>query len=172
MKKPRGDVNKSQMPSRNYAIPSDVRVFLFPDKLIIRSPGSFPPGVSAEEPEHIPRNPLLCQYMYDTGFIERYGFGIIKMREETRHHPLVELDLKVTPAKVDVIFSKTKQYPTLDDVDRKIISLVKEPMSSSEIALEVGMSKPAVVKRLNALVALRILRRMGRGAGTRYRFQS
>jgi len=152
---------------RNYAIESDIRIFVKPHEIIIRSPGSFPPGVSVDEPEHVPRNPLLCKYMYDTGYVEKYGFGIIKMREETAAHPFCTLEISPKKAHVDVIFRQ--KHAGLDDIDQKIIALVHEnPMRSSEIALKVGMSKVAVISRLKRLIALGVVKKIGNGPATMY----
>jgi len=59
---------------RNYFEPADTRVAIFDDRIEIISPGSFPEGVTPEEPKHVPVNPILCQLMYDVGFIECLKF--------------------------------------------------------------------------------------------------
>ena len=152
---------------RNYLIPADVRIFIYNDKLIVRSPGSFPPGVSVENPEHHPRNPLLCSYLYDTGYIERYGFGIQRIMDSCRMHPMCHVEFNVTSSKVDVIFSKSEG--NVDEIDRKIVAMIRNnPMSSSEIARTVGLSKVSVLNRLKKLIAMGVVRRMGSGPTTRY----
>ena len=152
---------------RNYLIHADVRVFIHDDKIVIRSPGSFPPGVSVEHPEHHPRNPLLCLYLYDMGYIERYGFGIQRIKESCESHPFCNLKYEITPSKVDVILSKSRWV--IDEVDQKIVAMIKNnPMSSSEIARNVGMSKVAVLTRLKKLISLGEVRKIGSGPATRY----
>jgi ATP-dependent DNA helicase RecG len=66
---------------RDYLISSDIRVFIFDDRIEISNPGPFPEGVTPERPLHIARNPILCQLMRDIGFIEKYGSGIYFMRD-------------------------------------------------------------------------------------------
>ena len=61
--------------------PADTRVAIFDDRIEIISPGTFPEGVTPEEPKHVPVNPILCQLMYDVGFIEKYGSGIYMINE-------------------------------------------------------------------------------------------
>lgn len=152
---------------RNYLIDADVRIFIYEDKMLIRSPGSFPPGVTIDAPEHHPRNPLLCQYLYDTGYIERYGFGIQRIKESCNEHPLCEVDFDVRSSRVDVILQKTS--PELDDIDRKIISMLKNnPMRSGEIAERIGMSKVATLQRLKKLMEMGFIKKIGSGPGTRY----
>ncbi|MFH1127117.1 MAG: RNA-binding domain-containing protein [archaeon] len=61
---------------RDYQNRADARVFIFDDRLEVVSPGTFPAGVSPEKPVHRPVNSILSNYMYDIGFIEKYGSGI------------------------------------------------------------------------------------------------
>ena len=65
---------------RDYQETADVRVFIFDNRVEIINPGTFPEGVSPDEPTHKPVNPTLSQFMFDIGFIERYGAGIRMMR--------------------------------------------------------------------------------------------
>ena len=65
---------------RNYQKHSDVRVFIFDTRVEVINPGTFPEGVSPDAPVHEPVNPTLSQFMYDIGFIERYGSGIKMMK--------------------------------------------------------------------------------------------
>ena len=153
---------------RNYAIDADIRIFLFPDRLVIRSPGTFPQGISPEDPEHKPINPLICQYLYDMGLIEKYGFGITRMVEETSLHPFCDLEITVTPAKVDVVFNK-KSEKGLDDIDQKLIAIIeKGPIASSQLEKMVGLSQQAIVRRLRRLIGLGLIKRNGVGPSTRY----
>src|SRR3989338_7544354 len=71
---------------RDYWQDGEVIVYIFDDHIDIVNPGGFPDGVTPERPEHRPRNPLLSQYMYDIGYIERYGTGILRIRELCREN--------------------------------------------------------------------------------------
>lgn len=154
---------------RNYYDESDVRIFIFPGRLVIRNPGSFPPGVTPEHPEHAPRNGLLCRYMYDLGYVERYGFGIERMRAACGRHPLAELEFNLRPFRTEVVFRKTKAPVRLEDADAKVISLVSDlPRASSEVARALGVSKVTAVHRLNRLAAMGLVRRSGKGRSLRY----
>jgi len=152
---------------RNYLVDADIRIFLKENSLIIRSPGSFPPAVDIKNPDHYPRNPLLCQYLYDCGYIERYGFGILRILEECDAHPYSNVRFDITPSKVDVVFYK--KIVGIDEVDRKIIAIIKDhPMSSSEIGSNVGLSKVSVLKRIKKLLVIMEVKKLGKGPGTRY----
>ena len=84
---------------RSYQKSADVRVFIFDTRVEVISPGSFPDGVSPDEPVHEPVNPILTQFMYDVGFIEKYGSGIKMMHRlcrewETKHRVMSFIHLK------------------------------------------------------------------------------
>ena len=153
---------------RNYAIPSDIKIFIHPDRIVVRNPGSLMPGVDLSDPEHIPRNPTLCQLLYDTGFIEKYGYGIMMIREECKKHPLVNVEFKATANKFEVIFKKDVQS-VLDEIDKNILKILSTPKRSGEIAKELGISKPTVLSHLKKLEGLRLIRKEGRSPHIRYR---
>jgi len=87
---------------RDYLNKADVRVFIFDDRIEIVSPGNFPDGVTPDKPQHKPVCSILSGYMYDIGFIEKYGSGIILennlCKENGNQMPeyvLTELETKV-----------------------------------------------------------------------------
>lgn len=154
---------------RNYFDPSETLVFLYPNRLEISNPGSFPPGVTLEEPEHKPRNPVVAQIFYDLGLTEKYGSGIRKIQRSVKQHPFVDVEFKVKPYRTRVIFRKKVDDTLLDSVNRKIVEfLLLGEKSSGEIADYVGFSRQAVVSRLNDLITLGLVYRTGQGPTTRY----
>ncbi len=154
---------------RNYFDPSEVQIFVFPSKMVIKNPGSFPPGITPDAPQHKPRNPILAQYMYDMGYIEKYGSGINKIKEACRAHPVAEVEFILKPYRTEVVFKKAKEIK-LDELDQKILRVLRKTKStaSTDIAEEAGLSKVSVVKRLNVLIAAGIIRKAGKGRATRY----
>lgn len=154
---------------RNYFDPSEIRIFIFPDRIEIKNPGSFPPGVTPEEPEHKPRNPYLSQYMYDVGYTEKYGSGILKIKEECRQHPLVNVYYKIKPFFTTVIFRKDKKFK-IEKIDEDILGFIKakQQSSSSEIAKHIGRSRQTVVSRLRKLFQLGLVQKKGKARGVKY----
>jgi len=66
---------------RDYADSAEIQIKIHDDRLTIWSPGLLPPGITLKElyePDHSskPRNKLIAQVFYDTGWIEKYGSGI------------------------------------------------------------------------------------------------
>jgi len=152
---------------RNYVVSADVRIFLHPDAIEIRNPGGLMPGVDIADPEHIPRNPSLSNLLYDTGFIERYGYGIRLIRREVEEHPFCSVSFSTAPNRFNVIFRRD-MGSLIDETDRMILDEVREPRKSSEIAGEIGVSRTTAVRRLKILVGLGLVRREGAGAHVRY----
>ena len=94
---------------RNYFRAADIKMFFLPDRLLIRNPGSFPPGVTPESPEHRPRNPLLSQYFYDVGLVEKYGSGIETMRSICSNSSSVTLKFDLKESSTTLIFQKKEK---------------------------------------------------------------
>lgn len=158
---------------RNYFDVAEVAIFIFPNWIEIKNPGSFPPGVTPEKPEHKPRNPILCQYMYDLGFTEKYGGGIIKIKKECQEHPLVKVVFEIKPFFSRVIFRKKRAEVKLDEVSEKILQRLKGgKLSSGEIRQFIKLSRQTVVSKLNSLEALGFIDRIGKGRGVKYRLKA
>jgi len=154
---------------RNYFDAAETIIFITPSRMLIRNPGSFPPGVSIENPVHKPRNPLLSQYMYDMGYIEKYGSGINKIKRACEEHALVEVKFDLLPYRTEVVFEKTKLFE-LTESDKTIISAIqKGKTTSTEIAEYIKLSKVSTVSKLNNLINLGIIAKEGKGRSTRYR---
>lgn len=153
---------------RNYFDPSEVRIFIFPNRIIIKNPGSFPPGITPEAPEHKARNPLLAQYMYDLGYIEKYGSGILKIKKECQEHPLVNVYFSLRPFITQVEFKKEKEL-NLDNVNQKILHYLRTgPKKSSEIAKFIAVSKQTVLTRLQDLLRVNLVEQKGKGPMVKY----
>ena len=155
---------------RNYVIGSDIGIFLEDNRISIRNPGGLLPGVSLEDPEHVPRNPSLCNLMYEIGMVERYGYGIRMMRKEIDRVKGFGLVFKVTPNRFDVEIERLVAT-NLDKLDSKILALLNEEMRSGEISKRIGAAKPTVITHLKKLEQLGIIEKKGIGPQTRYKIK-
>lgn len=154
---------------RNYFDAADIRIFIFPDHIEIKNPGSFPPGVSVDNPEHKPRNPQIAQYFYDLGLTEKYGSGINKIIKETSEHPLVIVKFIVKPYNTTVIFSKSLSRIDLDKINLKILeALASGRKGSGEIAKLIGLTRQSTIERLKNLRSLGFIKQEGEGPKTIY----
>jgi ATP-dependent DNA helicase RecG len=152
---------------RNYAVHSDVRIVVSKDRMAILNPGGLLPSVDLDDPHHVARNPALCNLLYDTGFIEKYGRGIQMMRKEVAKHKGVRLEFGDKPGRFSVKLFRDMDI-LLDATDRRLLEILIEPRGAGHLQEHFRMSRPTLVKRLNRLVAMDLVRRTGRGAHVRY----
>ncbi len=152
---------------RNYAIMADIRVMVHPERIVIRNPGGLLPGVTLDDPDHVPRNPSLCNLLFDAGFIERYGHGIDMMRREVDGRHDLELEFDTRPHRFDVVLRRHIDV-ALDELDKLILECVPKPTRSGQILKRVPLSRPALLARLKKLEELGLVRKTGSGPATRY----
>jgi ATP-dependent DNA helicase RecG len=154
---------------RNYSIYSEIFAYVEPDKLRVINPGGFPPGTSVEDPRPVPRNPLLYELMFQSGYVERQGRGIQLIIEECKKHPFVNVEFKVKPNFTEIIFYK-KPAKGLSDAEAKIYTLLgAASRSSSQLAAELNVSKVTVLRKLKKLSSLGLIKAEGAGAQRKYR---
>ena len=165
---------------RNYQKHSDVRVFIFDNRVEVINPGTFPEGVSPDAPGHEPVNPILSQFMYDVGFIERYGSGIKMMhrlcREWGNKEPRYELHLLETK----VIFDSPIQESTfieIDDISEQLNERQKKALFHVQKSGQIATKEYVEINHVSRRVAYEELRDMtdkgllsirGKGRGTKY----
>jgi len=152
---------------RNYTISADVKILIYPDRFEIKNPGGLMPGMDIKDPEHIPRNPSLSNLLYDTGYIERYGFGIKMIEKEVKNHPLCSVEFRAAPATFTVIFRKDVSS-AIDDTDNKILKFLNIPLKSSDLAARLEISKNTVLRRVRKLKNLGLVEKKGSGSHTYY----
>ncbi len=161
---------------RDYETNADVRVFIFDDRVEIINPGSFPKGVTPKNPRHEPVNKILSQYMYDIGFIEKYGSGITAVRSmlmkngnKEQKYVIHEMETKA------IVYSQVyeKRLNNKSSVESsvkssvKILGLIKEnkEMSIPQIASFLKLSTRAVEKNIANLKKKGLLKRVGPAKG-------
>lgn len=157
---------------RNYSEPSEVRVGIFDNRIEIHNPGAFPEGVTPENPIHKPVNPVVCQFMYDMGYIEKWGSGIIMMKREMKRWGLAEPKFEGTKGAevVVTLFSRAELIRKLNQRQREAIKyLEKEGIITRAKYVELcRCSERTALIDLSDLVKKKFLARRGRGRGTYY----
>jgi len=150
---------------RNYGLYSEVFIDVIGNSVVISNPGSFPPGTSPENPIPIPRNPILYELMFQIGYVERQGGGIDMMRRLSKEYG-IEMKYDIRPYYTRLTFRAIDEL--LDELEKRMLSLLNEPMSSSDLAAILGISKPTVLKRLKGLFKKGLVRRTGSGPATKW----
>ncbi len=154
---------------RNYFDTREILVFVYPDRIEIENPGSFPPGVSPENPVHKPRNPLISQYFYDIGVIEKYGSGIYAMRDIAEKNG-TDLNYVIGENTTKLIVKRGVPEFVGDEISRKILQVlrIKESCKAKEIAETIGVSEDTILRRMKTLIAKGMVEKRGRGKSTAY----
>ncbi len=165
---------------RNYQEPADVRVFIFDNRVEIINPGSFPEDVSPHKPIHRPVNPILSQLMYDVGFVERYGSGIIMMQRLCKEWENKEPRYDLHPLETKVIFDSPIQDTTLlevEDISEQLNDRQKKAFSyaqkhgviSKKEYMDINqVSHRTAYEELKDMIGKRLLFMIGKGRGTKY----
>ena len=97
----------------------------------------------------------------------------MKIIKETEAHPLTEVEFFIKPYSTLVIFRKVRTGIDLDNINTKIMELLTGgPKSSSDISKFTGLSRQAVVDRLNSLKLLGMIEQLGQGSKTTYKLSN
>ena len=85
---------------RDYTINASIRLFIFDDRVEIRTPGKLPNTVTVESMKmagsHVLRNPTLYNLLYKSGMVTDIGSGVYRMIKLMREKLNREIGLKVT----------------------------------------------------------------------------
>ncbi len=165
---------------RDYQETADVRVFIFDNRVEIINPGTFPEGVSPDEPTHKPVNPTLSQLMFDIGFIERYGAGIRMMQRLCKEWGNKEPRYEFHPLETKIIFDSPIQESTfieIDDISEQLNERQKNAffhvqrhgqIATKEYVEINNVSRRIAYEELTDMTGKGLLFMIGKGRGTKY----
>jgi len=165
---------------REYSEPSEIKLFIFDDRLEIINPGSFPEGVTPHNPIHKPRNPLLCEYMKDIHYIEKYGSGIYLMRKLCSEWGILEPEYELDRHWTKIIFRQSKAGILLSEIMKHEIELNNRQINAVKYIFEHNSitneeyQKINNIKRTTSKIELKelvdkgLFDVKGKGKGTRY----
>jgi len=165
---------------RNYYETADTRVMIFDDRIEIVNPGSFPEGVTPEKPRHIPVNPVICQLMYDVGFIERYGTGIYMINELCEEYGIPKPEYEISKIETKLIFRSGGGAVVISEIEKSGIELNKRQSRALKYAFREGfitskiyadineVSSKTASLELSDLLRKGLLNVEGRGRSTKY----
>ena len=164
---------------RDYSrIGETVRVFMYADRVEVRSPGGLLPGITLEDlvsmrVRSVPRNPVLAGYLRDLpGYMERIGSGIRFMVSEMRRIELPDpeftehQDFVVTFRNGD----RVDEQPGLNERQRIGLRIVREQgsISTPEYCAATGTPERTGLRDLQTLVAKGLLVVRGKKRGQRF----
>jgi ATP-dependent DNA helicase RecG len=158
---------------RSYSLAGDhIRVEIYPDRVEIESPGRFPGLANPSKPLEISRfarNPRIARVCADLRIGQELGEGIKRIFEEMRRVGLTDPVYKQTGGSVRLVLAAT---PRLDNRlaarlprgSQRVLDVLRVagPLSTGDIAEEMGLSRPATLVRLRALEDARLIRWSGK----------
>ena len=162
---------------RDYSEAGDVRVFIFDDRIEIINPGRFPRGITPKNPKHKPVNEILCQLIYDVGFIEKYGSGIYMMRELSEEWGNKKPYYKLHPIETKIIFESSIKESSFIEIPEKLNERQKKALKYIGIKGKVmareyreinNVSKETAWKDINELLKADLIVKKSSGAYTYY----
>jgi ATP-dependent DNA helicase RecG len=146
-------------------------VELFDDRVEVESPGRFPGIVDLTDPQEAPRfarNPRIARVCSDLHFGQELGEGIRRIYEEMRLSGLQEPVYRQSAASVRLLLSGEPVQRALDEQlapDARAVSVALREarrLSTGEVAVALGRSRPYALRVLESLRAAGVVRWVGK----------
>ena len=157
---------------RTWDVSAHVRVSMFQDRIEVSSPGGLPSGIS--EREYLEgqvsklRNPILGNVFFRLRLIERFGTGVLRIRDAYRgceRQPKFE----VYENSVCVTLPVASEETGLSEDERRVYrELVGRSLQMSEITARTGFGRTKAQAIARVLVDKGYASISGTGRGTRY----
>ena len=155
-----------------------VRVFMYSDRVEVRSPGGLMPGITIDDllnlrVTSIPRNPILAGFLRDIpGYMERIGSGIRFMMSEMRALGLPDPEF-IEHQDFTVTFRNGIPESQSDDLSERQqlgLRIVRErgSISTGEYCAATGVAERTGLRDLQELVTKGLLVVRGKKRGSRY----
>ncbi len=175
---------------RDYRVAGQgVEVWLFEDRLEVRSPGPLPDQISVaelrrREPVHLSRNPRLARVLAELALMREQGEGIPRMFEEMERSWLRLPELAADEHSFTVILRNRPIFDTPDPEwaqhvrglpvgnrqRRILVAFPATPFASADYQIINDVDRDVAYRELKELVGLGLLSQGGRrGRGARYR---
>ncbi len=166
---------------RNYFTSSDVRVFIFDDRLEVINPGTFPNGITPEKPRHKAVNEILCSLVYDVGLIEKYGSGIKMMNYLSKewgnkqpYYDLHEVETKIvfeSQIKESTYVETMESISGLNSRQKEALRLMKhkgEIFTNKKYREYFNVGRATVNRDLENLLKIGLIDKIGVGKAIKY----
>lgn len=159
----------------------NTRVQMFADRLEWISPGGLPPGITIDNILHQQRarNPTIAEFLWQAGYIERFGLGLDTCLQELRKAGLP--DLKLTDNGVSFTARiYNRNAPTVQGLtpfrmrlleharERGYLTMESARMLNRQLASHEQRSDNSLLNDIRALRDLGLLLQTGKGKNTSY----
>lgn len=157
---------------RQWDVPSCIKVAMHPDRIEITSPGGLPQGISEQEylAGHLStlRNPILGNVFFRLRVIERFGTGILRIKDAYRDSAR-KPTFSIAENSITVSLPVMSGNASLSPDEIVVLEAIKgRELPISDIVLETGFGKTKAQKLLKSLEGRGYLSIVGTGRGTKY----
>jgi ATP-dependent DNA helicase RecG len=161
---------------RDYQLGGSIFVRQYPRKLVIESPGGFPPGITTENilDRQAPRNRRIAEAFSRCGLVERSGQGMNLIFEQSIRQGKQRPDFTGTDAyQVALTLHGQVQNPAFIRFLERIEQETQAGFDVHDLLLLDQVHREGIIPaelrpRLHRLVDLGVIETVGRGRGTRY----
>ena len=158
---------------RQWDINTHIKVSMFDDRIEITSPGGLTCGISEEEyldgQISILRNPILGNVFFRLGIIERFGTGVLRIKE-SYEGSAAKPSFYVSENSIKVVLPKITNGENLTDDEATVHRIIEgKTLAISEIANIAKFGKSKTRSLLKSLVSKGYAETVGAGRGTKYK---
>ena len=167
---------------RSYAIPAPIKIAVFPNRIEISSPGSFPGPLDFTQLSlgaSFVRNRLLARAFRELGLGEKMGTGLLRIRSLYLAAGLPAPAFVEWPNSVKAILPRPgpdhvvlseKAAEKKESTRAAILNWIAQsgPVSCQQLATHLDVSQATAHRQLRSLTAAGELTRSGKGPSTRY----
>ena len=158
---------------RQWDINAHVRVSMFEDKIEVVSPGGLVKGIS--ESEYLTgqismlRNPILGNVFFRLGIIERFGTGVLRIKE-CYGKSATQPQFFVNENSIKVVLPLFRSLVNLPEDEATVYRIIKgKEMAIGEISASANFGKSKTLSILKKLASKGYAEVVGKGRGTKYR---
>lgn len=157
---------------RTWDTPARIRVSMFADRIQVVSLGGLPSGLSVREylegQVSILRNPILGNVFFRLGLIERFGTGVLRIKDCYRNSA-TQPTFEIYDNSISVTLPLLRGSEGLSEDASTVYEVLKgRTLPISEIAVQAGFGKSKTAKLLKGLIADGYASVSGNGRGTKY----
>jgi ATP-dependent DNA helicase RecG len=159
---------------RTWDVPQPIRMYFFPDRAEIVSPGGLPEDITEEQylrgQYSSLRNPILSNVFFRLHLVEILGTGILRIKEAYAGKP-VQPSFEITDNAIKVTLPVARSAAALSAEEQSLYDMLpaNENISMTQILESTSLSRYKVGKLLHQLEDKGYIRIQGGGRNTRYR---
>lgn len=158
---------------RDWSVNAHISIAMLQDRIEIKSPGSLPRGLTAEEYENggisCLRNPIIGNLFFRLKYIEMFGTGITRIKHAYAN-ARIKPEFNITDNVISVILPIISDKEEISEDEKEVVNALNNgvQLSSSEIAKTAGFTKTKTLRLLDSLKQKGYINVIGNGRGTKY----